>query len=557
MQNYFPTIVRLVQIIRVLTPYFIVPLLLPKRNLESAPIRLRKGLEFLGGAWVKMGQALALRFDLLPAEYCTELLRLLDEAKPFPYAIVREIVRIELGAYPEQIFFSFDVKPVAAASIAQVHKAVGFDGRQLAVKIQRPLVRQQFASDYRIMHALSYVVDLFSPSKARTTRAFIDEFQQWTSEELDFRKEARNGHRMWLFSKNDPTHVDAKIIWEYSTERILTTQFMNGIRLLDLIKAIHNGDQAFLNDFARRGYDRLKIARRISWNFFNQLFRDEFFHADLHPGNIFVLPGNVIGYVDFGIAAQLSTNFKSSIQDYVRYLIEGKIEEAVAELVRWLNPSRPTKLDQFQHDLMVLLEQYRFGTGGEVGQDSSLKLTSDLLIKNMSLMRRHRLVATRELSLYFKAVLTADAVVYEIEPGYKLFTDVRKFFASAQYDDLRYIMSRNNLQFLGSSVYRATQLVTTVRRAQRTGRFFEVWLETLQTRLAVRGFLAIAFGLVGFLLYNEGLEAFGAAGATAYWISGGLLVCVVTLLALMWRSGRELSAIHSRSTLPQVPNEPD
>src|SRR6202140_573045 len=118
MQNYFPTSVRLVQIIRVLAAYFIVPLLLPKRNLESAPIRLRKGLEFLGGAWVKMGQALALRFDLLPAEYCTELLRLLDEAKPFPYAIVREIVRIELGAYPEQNFFSFAFKLWGARSFA-------------------------------------------------------------------------------------------------------------------------------------------------------------------------------------------------------------------------------------------------------------------------------------------------------------------------------------------------------------------------------------------------------------------------------------------------------
>jgi len=554
MQNYFPTTVRLVQIIWILARFFIVPLLLPKRNLESTPIRLRKGLELLGGAWVKMGQALALRFDLLPAEYCTELLRLLDEAKPFPYATVREIVRIELGGYPEQIFFSFDVKPVASASIAQVHKALAFDGRQLAVKIQRPLVRQQFASDYRIMRTLSYVVDLFSPSRARTSRAFIDEFQQWTSEELDFRKEARNGHRMWLFSKNDPIHVDAKVIWEYSTERILTTQFMNGIRLLDLIKAIHSADQIFLNDFARRGYDRLKIARRISWNFFNQLFRDEFFHADLHPGNIFVLPGNVIGYVDFGIAAQLSTNFKSSIQDYVRYLIEGKIEEAVAELVRWLNPSGPTKLDQFQYDLMLLLEQYRFGTSGEVDQDSSLKLTSDLLIKNMSLMRRHRLVPTRELSLYFKAVLTADAVVYEIEPGYKLFTDVRKFFAAAQWDDFSYILSRDNVVlFLGSSVYRATQLVTTIKRAQGTGRFFEVWLETLQTRLAVRGFAAIAFGFVAFALY----DAFGAVGGAAYLISGGLFVCVVTLLALMWRSGRELSAVHPHSTLPEVPNEPD
>jgi hypothetical protein len=149
-------------------------------------------------------------------------------------------------------------------------------------------------------------------------------------------------------------------------------------------------------------------------------------------------------------------------------------------------------------------------------------------------------------------------VVYEIEPGYKLFTDVRKFFAAAQGDDLRYILSRNNVVlFLGSSVYRATQLVTTIKRAQRTGRFFEVWLETLQTRLAVRGFSAVAFGFVAFSLYNQELDAFGALGGAAYWISGGLFVCVVTLLALMWRSGRELSALHPRSTLPEAPNKPD
>jgi ubiquinone biosynthesis protein len=384
---------------------------------------------------------------------------------------------------------------------------------------------------------------LFNASKGRTSRAFIDEIEQWTNEEIDFRREARNGHRMWLFSKDDPDHVDAKIVFEYSTSRILTTEFMDGIPLIDIIKAVHNSDDKYLDDLAHRGYDRAKIARRIGWNLFNQLFRDQFFHADLHPGNIFVLPGNVIGYIDFGISSQLSPELKTSLQNYVRHVVDGNIDQAVGELMRWLTPAPTTNLDHFRQDFAALLEEYRFGTGDS---SNSLKLTSELIVRNMSLMRQHRLVASRGLNLYFKAVLTADSVVLKVEPGYKLFDDIKLFFATAQRDDIRDMLSGIRIpQLLVNSTYQVNQLVAAVSRTQSSGRSFEVWLETLQTRLAMYGFLAITLAIISYAVYNSALvnSAGRLFGVT---LSSALLLGVVVLLIVMWRRGRELTTVDRR-----------
>jgi ubiquinone biosynthesis protein len=519
------------------------PLLL--RENSPLPSRLRRAVERLGGAWIKLGQVLALRFDLLPAEYCSEFLKLLNEATPIAYKEVRELFREELGGYPEQIFRSFEQAPIAAASIAQVHRATTFSGKRVAVKIQRPSIRRQFAADFVLMRALSYGLQLIDRHGARSAREFIDEFRRWTDEELEFRYEARNGHRMGLFSEGDPVHVDAKVYFEYTTSRILTTEYLNGIPLLDIIRAIHQSDQNYLKALEGRGVDLSIIARNISWNLLNQTFRDGFYHADLHPANLVVLPGNAIGYFDFGIVGRLTEDLRESLQAYVRSLFQGDFDRAVTEVLRWVTPHATTNMERARQDLILTFENYRYGTVDPAGDRKPLQLTSKYIAEMMSVARNNRITISQNLILYFKAAMTADAVVFEIAPNYDVFREVDRFIARSLDMDLREAMApariRAAILTVGHRLSDVADEVSTIRGAGQT---VHVWLDTLQTRLLFYGFWAVAFGVGSYATYKGGGEEYlpVAFDAVRYWVSGGMLLGLLTFLLLIWRQGRELAA---------------
>lgn len=533
---------RSCQIIWVIGRFVLLPLLL--REKSPLPSRLRRVVERLGGAWIKLGQVLALRFDLLPAEYCSEFLKLLNETTPVAYEEVRELFREELGGYPEQIFRSFEQAPIAAASIAQVHKATTFGGKRVAVKIQRPSIRRQFAADFVLMRALSYGLQLIDGHGARSAREFIDEFRRWTDEELDFRNEARNGHRMGLFSEGDPVHVDAIVYFEYTTSRILTTEYLNGVPLLDIIRAIHESDENYLKILKGQGVDLSIIARNISWNLLNQTFRDGFYHADLHPANLVVLPGNRIGYFDFGIVGRLSEDLRKSLQTYIRSIFQGDFDRAVTEVLRWVTPHATTNMEHARQDLVLTFENYRYGAVDPAGGHKPLQLTSSFIAEMMSVARSNRITISQDLMLYFKAAMTVDAVVFEIAPNYDVFSEVERFFSRSLDLDLRESMApariRTAILTIGHRLSDIADEVGTIRGA---GEAVHLWLDTLQTRLLFYGFWAVVFGVGSYATYKGGGEEYlpVAFNAVRYWISGGLLLGLLTSLLLIWRQGRELA----------------
>src|SRR5215470_14979043 len=174
---------RLGQVLWGLLRFFVLPLLTPASRRHPAPERARYFIEYLGGAWTKVGQALALRFDLLPPAYCNELLKLLNETKPISLETVRATVREELGADPEEVFASFEAVPLGSASIGQVHMATGRDGKRLAVKVQRPRITEEFRADLRLMHLFAGFLDLIGALGTTSGRAFVEEFARWTEEE--------------------------------------------------------------------------------------------------------------------------------------------------------------------------------------------------------------------------------------------------------------------------------------------------------------------------------------------------------------------------------------
>jgi ubiquinone biosynthesis protein len=398
---------------------------------------MRLALQELGGAWVKLGQMLAMRFDLLPAAYCDELFKLLNAVQPFPYEQVSEIVRAELGAPPETIFRSFSKASFAAASIGQVHRAELPTGELVAVKVQRPGIREALLADIRLMYAMSGLLDRIHLFGVARSRDVIDEFARWTADELDYLIEARQAVVLHDHAEGDPREKIPAVYREYTTTRVLTTEFIQGIPVIEIMYALREGNTAYVEALEARGYDLDAVVRHLDWNMLNQVYVYGYFHADLHPANLFVLPGNVIGYVDFGIVGRLSERMRESLTRYSWLLFRGEFDDAVGELMRWLAPTNATDADSARRQLVRVHETFLYDAGPAARNDPSPDESetagthnpySRLAVDIMTIIREHQLTLSQSLVAYLKMLVTLGTLRHELATDYDLPVTARRFF---------------------------------------------------------------------------------------------------------------------------------
>jgi ubiquinone biosynthesis protein len=262
----------------------------------SGAQRARETLQRLGPTFVKFGQFLSIRPDLVPADYCAEFRKLQDKVPPFAFSEVREQLASEHGRDLEEIFTEFDQTPVAAASVAQVHRARLRGGEEVAVKVQRPKVRERMEEDILIMLFLAHLGERLVRSLRKNQPAMlVHEFSRWTATELDFRHEAQNALLSAYHLRGYAGVRIPRVFLEHSTERVLVMEYIHGINILEA---------------APGSFDRRAIARIIADSMLKQIFVDGFFHGDPHAGNIFLLPGGEIAYVDFGIVGYLAPKMR-------------------------------------------------------------------------------------------------------------------------------------------------------------------------------------------------------------------------------------------------------
>jgi len=277
-----------------------------RENIEklSRAERLRLLVEELGPTFVKFAQILSTRPDILPADVIAEFEKLQDEVPPYPYAQAREIIESELGDRVENLFSSMEETPLASASVAQVHRAVLHDGEVVAVKVQRPGIRKIIEVDLEIMLHLATLMEknIEEVALQKPTR-IIEEFARTLERELDFTLEAANMERVAAQFVNDRTIYIPKVYSEYSGARVLTMEFIDGIKVSDLEK------------LREAGMDLKVITARGADFVMKQVFEFGFFHADPHPGNIFVLPGNVICPIDFGMTGSVDERQRALFVD--------------------------------------------------------------------------------------------------------------------------------------------------------------------------------------------------------------------------------------------------
>ncbi|HUK32860.1 MAG TPA: AarF/UbiB family protein, partial [Vicinamibacterales bacterium] len=285
-----------------------------RRSTPSRAERAQAALEELGGMWVKLGQVLALRFDVLPADYCLQFFQLLNRMEPFPRDDVRRIIEDDLRRPMETLFRTFEWQPHAAASIGQVHRAQLPDGTVVAVKVQRPHIRELIRADLTLMRGLATFVDLFPLFGRTRARTIVQEFSRWTEEELDYRIEARHAAVLRRNASGEPLERNPRVFAAYTTARVLTLEYLDGTPVIDIIVALRNRNTGSLDELRARGHNPKRIAGHIVWNALNQVYRFGYFHADPHPANVIVLDDDVIGYVDFGIVGRLDEETTQSLR---------------------------------------------------------------------------------------------------------------------------------------------------------------------------------------------------------------------------------------------------
>ena len=532
---------RLCQIVSAAFRFYIRPKFWPGKVAVPPEVRLRLLLEDLGGAWIKIGQALALRFDLLPNEYCTELLKLLNRTPTVPYEAIRQVILRELGSFPEQIFASFDPVPHATASIAQVHIATAHDGEKLAIKVQRPRVEQQFEADFRILRMISYLVGLMDSLGGTALRSFSEEFEKWSREELDFTTEARNSFRIQARSEHDPVQVCAEVRFEFCSRRVLATKLLKGISLLEVSNAARSKNPEALRDLNLEPDDLKRIARNYFWSIYNQIFRDGIFHADPHPANVFVLRGNRIGFVDFGATGRLSREFRSALSKVFINLYRRNIEQAVVENFKLLVPSEDTDLRQAREEFFIAYQMYRLAldiAGADVRQ-----LTTELLTGTMTIARRHRILMPQELSIYYKTIMTVDAVVSDLAPGYDWLSDLPEFFTQGLVSDVREGIYRWP-EIVLASKHRTGRMLTDAANLTASFRFFNPALKSMQTRAVLYGIWAIAFCVAAYLAAKGDMSLLNdIVGVSSRWIVFGFMAAAIVSMLLMQRQIRDIRKV--------------
>lgn len=288
------------------------------RRRAVKPHLVKSFFEEMGGSFIKFGQLLALRVDVLPKEYSLAMIDLLDNVKPFSYKEVESIISYELGAKPTEIFTEFDEIPFASASFGQVHAAKLSKNEIVAIKILRPGIEKQVAVDFILIDILAFIADLFFKIEAMPWTEFAAEFKKWTLKELNYYIEAENNDKMYRYYSGIPDRqiVVPRMYPKLSTKRILVQEYIDGIPLSRILHGIKNGKLGE-KEFKKLGINIKEIPKTLVYEILRQYFYFGMYHADPHPGNILILKNNKIALIDFGIIGEADLDNKD---DYIKFL---------------------------------------------------------------------------------------------------------------------------------------------------------------------------------------------------------------------------------------------
>ena len=444
-----------------------------KHNFYSngfTPVELRTTLEDLGPTYVKIGQIMSSRTDMLPKEYCRELEKLRSTVKPLPSELAREVIEEETGKTIDEIYSEFRDEPLGSASIGQAHYGVLKDGTRVVTKVQRPGIADMMREDFVLLKKLAGMVSMSAEDDDETEsidlQGILGELEKVTWEELDFRVEAQNTRLFHELCIEDDAVVSCpRIIDELTTERILTMTFVDGYSL------------SHKERLEEDGYDRLEIGKALTNNYLHQVLDAGFFHADPHQGNIMVCSG-VPCWIDFGMVGRLSDANISAIQNLIFALVQEDVEALTNAALAMGTVKGKLNKSRLMDDLESISSRYM--------SSSNLKDmdVGKLMTELTDLLSEHHIVVSTEYTMLIRSLVTMEGVLEVLCPELDLFDFLQEKLLSRAKENF------DVKEQLTSSM--ESLAATAMRTVKLPG------LATDALRNLVKGRLKITFEMAGF-----------------------------------------------------------
>jgi len=498
------------------------------------PARVRRALEDMGPTFIKLGQILATRVDLFSPEWIAEFEKLQDQAPPVALEEIRQQLEEDLGCTPEEVFTNLSTEPLAAASIAQVHKAKLQDGTEVIIKVRRPGIRPTVEADLRLLARLVEIIEAEAPDLRRfKPREVVRQFTLSLRRELDLAAECRNAERVASNFATHPQIIVPKVYWEWTSERVNVQAYIDGIPGRD-VKAV---DQA--------GLDRKILAQHGAQAVLKMILEDGFFHADPHQGNVFYLSENRIAFIDFGMIGRLPEHRRYQVVNLLHSLVNKNAPGVVEVLLDWAGD---VQVDTESLDLEIegFVDQYH----GVPLKD--LKLSA-MLTDLTALLRDHALSLPPDLALLIKAFVTLEGMGRQLDPDFDMVAEAAPFLSRAMLAHYAPdALAMRGWQAMIGTLDILTGLPQDLRqllRSARSGRFqihvdvtrlkkFGDQLDRAASRMAVGNVIAALIIGSAIIMTVEGgptvlgLPLFGLLGFVGAVIGG------IWLLFSIWRSGR-------------------
>jgi len=499
------------------------------------PVQVRLAMEELGPTFVKLGQILAGRADLFPPEFIAEFEKLHSQVPPVPLALLRPQLVEDLGDQPEMVFARFDPEPMAAASIAQVHRAQLKDGTEVIVKIRRPGIADTIAADLRLLARLAAVAEAEIPAlRPYRPQLLVRELARSLKRELDLASECRNAERIAANMASLPWIVVPRVHWAHTRERV---------NVQDLIVGVPGHH---LEQLDNDGYDRNLLARRGAQAVLKMIVQDGVFHADPHPGNVFYLPDNRIAFIDFGMVGRLSARRREELLSLLLGLVERQPQAVADVLIEWTGDEHGVNLSQLESEIEAFVDQYH---GVPLAQLNLGQMLADVT----ALLREHHLALPSDLALLIKAFITLEGMGRGLDPAFHMANEALPQLRQVVRDRYRpKVLATRTWQTLRRALAVAEQLPGDVARLLRNARRgrLQVGIEVAHLRRVgdqidrAANRLAMALVISALIVGSSivmtveggptiwGLPAFGFLGFLGAVLGGAWLVRAI------WRTGR-------------------
>lgn len=497
--------------------------------------RLRMAFAELGPSFIKLGQLLSSRPDLITAPFADEFKKLQDNVPPFPSEEAKRIIEEEAQLPIDKVFTRFQDKPTAAASIAQVHHGTLLDGSNVIIKVQRPDIREQIETDINILTTIAQLMDKYIPeSRFFNPTGIVEEFSRTVRKELDFSEEAKNCLRFRKNFENNPDVYIPKIYGEFTTEKILIMERIEGVRIDD-ISAIE-----------AMGLDRRELAKNGVDAYFKMILEDGFFHADPHPGNIFAMPEGQIGFMDFGIVGRVTDEMKETMANTFIALMNKDFDRLIDQYIELrLVPEEAdliTFRKDFKSDLVYFLEPLYGLTIAEIN-------FAEYMDTVMHLAMKHNMKIPSDLLLINKAMFILENLGRELDPDFNFIAAAEPYASKLAREKLSpsriYEKTRKGLEEIGDFPRQMKQIIRNVLKGDIHMKLTHIGLENF-IRDMDKSSNRLSFSLiVSSILLSSAIMHTAGVGPKIYGLSiAGLSALGAAFLLGIWliisiiRSGR-------------------